>query len=103
MAIGTRLCKGDEMLGASRILHANTCGAHPVVTLRFGNDVENVALGGYHQSFPRVGLGSDSACLASSDSNCFGQRRYGAVLVIWKFAWSCSGLHSQRRFELQQV
>src|SRR5262249_4838946 len=103
MAIWAWLGKRDDLLRASCVLHADTRGAHPVVTLRFGDDVEHVALWDHHQPFPRVRFGSDSACFASSDAGGLGQRGHGTVLVIRKFAGSGPGLDGQGSLQLQQV
>ena len=72
MTVRTRLRKGDNLFGTGCILHSNTGRAHPIVTLRFGNNVEHVALGDHHQPLPRIGFGSDSACFASSDARRLG-------------------------------
>src|SRR5262249_972739 len=101
MAIWARLGKRDDLLRASCVLHANTRGAHPVVTLRFGDDVEYMALGNHHQPFPPVGFGSDSACFTSSDASGLGQGGSGAVLVVRKSAGSRTRLNGERSLQLQ--
>ena len=97
VAEGARVGR-NTVLGAGCILHTDTSGSHPIVTLRFGNNVENVALGDHHQPFARVGFGSDSARFASSDACGFGQRGHRAVFIVGEFAGRSSGLHRKRGF-----
>ena len=97
------LRKRNDLFRAGRILHPNAGNAHPVIILRFGNDVENVALRHDHQTFPGVGLCSHSTGFARGYAHGFDKRRHGAVLIARKLAWRSPRLYRKRSLQLQHI
>src|SRR5215470_4570770 len=103
MAIPAGLLQRNDFLRSGRILYADARCADPIVALRLGNDVQNMALGHHHQTLSSVGFRSNPSGFVCRDPRRLCECWHGAILIVRKFAWRGSSLYGERSFQLQQI
>src|SRR5712691_263832 len=89
----------DEADGAVAVAHADAGYTDPVVRLRLGDEVENVAARHDHQPLPSIGIDAYAVGLGLGDPGRPNQQGHGAELVEGEKTWLGLALNGERSLE----